>query len=73
MRAIITALTQLVGAVIFGWLASRSGAKSGKLEQQRDDAEGRLQDVDRARSARDRLNHDGDYSNRVRNRFTRRE
>ena len=73
MTEAIIAFAALVGAVVFKLISSNSDKKSGAIRQQRDHAEGRLGDVRKAKDARDRLNFDGEYSDRVRDRFTRKE
>lgn len=60
-----------IESIIFRWMAIREARQSGKVEQQRDDAEASIKTVDQANDARDRLNAYPEYAERVRDRFTR--
>lgn len=69
---ILAAITAFFSFITLSWMKGRSNRNAGKVEQQRDDAEGRIDDVHQKNIIRDRVDSDPDYAERVRDRFTRR-
>ena len=71
MSRIIAALAAVAGLLSLQWMGTRRDQEAGRVEQQRDDAEGRLDDIHQVKIIHDHLDRDNDYADGVRERFTR--
>lgn len=60
-----------VVGLFLSWLVARQSKKSGRAEAERDTAAERLDDVQTANKARDRVIRDPDYARRVRDKYRR--
>ena len=67
MSSLYLMLAMAAVLALLVWVAKRAGGQ----EQRANDAEKSLKDVSEAASVRDRLNNDGGYARRVRDRFKR--